>query len=94
MFGKVYSANMKCARNKNELNVFLEKQIVAAKIRELKPKEKNNIVKSFMFKHVKNMKPNDLKRLYTYYYEKDGTPKLKQPPRNSRWSRLIDRIHA
>lgn len=94
MFGKVYSASMKGRHPKNTLNVFLEKQIVAAKIRDLKPKEKNNIVKSFVFNYLKSMKQEDLKRLYKYYYEKDGSPKLLQPPRNSRWSRLIDRIHA
>lgn len=77
-----------------QINVFLQKKIVAAKIRDLKWREKNNIVKSFVFNYLKGLKEQDLKKLYCKYYERDGTPKRLPLTRSTRWSRLIERIHS
>ena len=78
----------------NNLKVFLERKIVQAKIRDLKWREKNNIVWFFVQNYVRRLKPEQKKNLYVKYYEKDGTPRRHQPNRSSRWSRLMDKIHA
>ena len=78
----------------NNLKVFLERKIVQAKIRDLKWREKNNIVWFFVQNYVRRLKPEQIKNLYVQYYEKDGTPKRQSPSRSSRWSRLMHKIHT
>lgn len=76
------------------LRVFLEKKIVQAKVRDLKWREKHDIVWFFVQQYVRKLDPDQMGKLYAKYYEKDGTPKRQNPGRSSRWSRLMDKIHA
>jgi len=86
--------NKKSRNIDSNLKVFLERKIVQAKIRDLKWREKNNIVWFFVQNYVRRLKPEQIKNLYMQYYQKDGTPKRQPPIRSSRWSRLMDRIHS
>jgi len=78
----------------NNLRVFLEKKLIQAKVRDLKWREKHDIVWFFVQQFVQDLKQDQIKKLYVKYYEKDGTPKRQPPGRSSRWSQLMDRIHA